>query len=94
MCHKNNEVLWLRLLRRGGGGEEGVGEGGGGRGEEKRGEGSRHGRRSCFTLSPPNPAPPYKPAEIGQQVGSVLLLKTQPGHRYLLSLNTSQVKTA
>ena len=39
MCHKNNEVLWLRLLRRGGGGEEGVGEGGGGRGEEKEGGG-------------------------------------------------------
>ena len=39
MCHKNNEVLWLRLLRRGGGGEEGVGEGGGGRGEGKRREG-------------------------------------------------------
>ena len=46
------------------------------------------------SLSRPNAAPPYKPAEIGQQVGSVLLLKTQPGHRYLLSLNTSQVRTA
>ena len=66
----------------------------GGEGRERGGRGSRHGRRSCFTLCPPNPAPPYKPAEIGQQVGSVLLLKTQPGHRYLLSLNTSQVRTA
>ena len=66
----------------------------GGEGREGGGRGSRHGRRSWYTLSPPNPAPPYILAEIGQQVGSVLLLKTQPGHRYLLSLNTSQVRTA
>jgi len=68
----------LRELERGEGGDRG-----------KEGEGGVGTTGVLVSLSPPNPTPPYKPAEIGQQVGSVLLLKTQPGHRYLLSLNTS-----
>ena len=73
----------MRELERGEGGDRG-----------KEGEGGVGTTGVLVSLSPPNPAPPYKPAEIGQQVGSVLLLKTQPGHWYPLSLNTSQVRTA
>ena len=73
----------MRELERGEGGERG-----------KEGEGGVGWSAGVLvSLSPPNPAPPYKPAEIGQQ-SSVLLLKTQPGHWYPLSLNTSQVRTA
>ena len=57
MCHKNNEVLWLQLLR-GGNWRGGRGERGG-----KEGEGGVDTTGALVPLSPPNPAPPYKPAE-------------------------------